>query len=239
MWRSMIKHKMLIIYLAATISVVSAGLYILFFIIIAPAQEAHFRRHCAEKLRTAAENRSSQIAQALAAGDDIAILRAAREITADPGMLYVRIISTGGVILAHSDFNENLKPASDTAGRLAAASTKPLLQRIPGGYDYSLPLAAGEKRLANLSIGLSDVSVQTLMKTQRAFYLKAAAAFLMFILIAGFLIFHIIVIRPLKKFRDSLENVLIGGLSDRLPPPSEDEIGRAAKLVNRILDRTN
>jgi methyl-accepting chemotaxis protein len=233
------KHAVFIKWAAAASAAVLAVNVFLDTAVLRPYLKKFAFTCAVEKLKVAAAGRATQFARALDEGDDLTIIRSIKEMMNDSDFSYVRILSTGGIVLAGGAAQAETGPACDPASRRACKSDNELLQTLkdPPAFDYSIPLVSDGRRIANLSIGMPLVNALKNRFPESVLF-RFLPLLLTVVLIAPcVIVFRIVVGRRLKALRSSLENVLAGPPGERLSADSGDEIGSIAKIVNRILDR--
>jgi len=156
----------------------------------------------------------------------------------------------------------------DSASRLISIKDKPLFfkrQNPPAGYDYISPLvvmASSSKgqntttsvvgistaaavsyepqprdiRLLNVGVSSEKISQEMAGTRANALYVSAGAVFGGAVVF--YLTFYFVILSKIKKIQKSLESVLLGGISERIPlGDSIDEISAVSELVNKVLDK--
>jgi PAS domain-containing protein len=196
-----------------------------------PFVETLLERNLTDKVQAITELAKPAIAKALETGDDISLLIQVESLsrTADVAAAYV--LDENGTVVIHNKTAEWRKAYTDPASLKAVHSPSSLVQRVPGGYLYSVPAASSATLCVQLSSQRSDALRRYAV---RRALLTGVILFLVSLVFIVFIV-SVTVVSPLKRLTDFTRNYVPGAawlMADR-----SLEITTLAGTVNELLDR--
>ncbi|MBN1622493.1 MAG: PAS domain-containing protein [Endomicrobiales bacterium] len=207
-------------------------LFFLFYYYFLPMQEKQLKRNLYDKVKTVSDLSQPLINKALKNNDDITLLSQIEEILKIKDINSAYILDNKGRVITHNQTSEWGKIYDDEISRKIVEKKKEMVNKIPSGYLYSIPITSS----ATFCIRLSE---QKIKENMNALEKNVGYTFLS-ISVTGILLFYLFIFSqfktPLKNLGHVLKAVAVGGIG-KIEIKKHDEIGVLIKLVNDIIEK--
>lgn len=212
-------------------------LYAFFGFIFLPAQKSIFENILIERLKTKTNFYFPLVKKALESKNDILMMNSLEEITKDSEFIYARLLDNNGKLLAHNKIQEWGRTLDDTLSKQIIASNEPTFIKTLVGYDYSIPIILSTTKIASFSVGISKAKTDAVYNSVKNKSFKLALAIFAVTIFIYLLVFRFIVILPVKNLQNRIESVILGQLNEKLDLKRNDEIGRLASTIDKLIEK--
>jgi PAS domain-containing protein len=197
-----------------------------------PTVRSLLERNLTDKVQAIAGLSKPPVAKALETGDDISLLIQVENLARTDDVSAAYVLDEKGTVLIHNKNAEWHKTYTDAASQKAVSSSTELVQRIAGGYLYSIPVSTSATLCVQLSSQRSDALYAY---TVRRSLLTGGVLFLLFMVFIVFLI-SAAVIAPLRRIGGFVRNFMPDG-GARPSPEISEEMTALVAAVNEMAGR--
>src|SRR5210317_836841 len=165
-------------------------------------------------------------------GYDLATLYAfVNEVMTNQGLVYARVVTADGQVLAASGGSEGLNPVTDSA----------IEEVTDGVYDTRAKVSEGGQVFAWVEVGFSTDSIELIVDKAKRWSISIVALEMALVALFSFMLGRFLT-HKLSALRDAAEAIGEGDLGRRVEVQGEDEIdtvGHAFNQMTRALESSH